>query len=326
MIRSPGLQRLLLVAAQKTDTGIGRAFHEMVRLIYLGPVLQFLARVLRPKGISADKFDLIARHSSTSASDFNAFMSDLDLSVVLPDDKIEYSFEVVQRFFYWKRKLPFIGELELYSRSELEELQKIFAEPNGVYPAIRRVRKLSWMENLLPNAISEYHRFKAERSISKILSKEEIDYAVHRSDYRVFFSEKVQAWIGASVKNVIANEANYGFESLSAYTMVQSDYFSTKIWTSLSHVAQPGEVSLPPAHAWILVALTPRASFDDPIINSVITRLRADPAVREQWTQISRIEVLVYRAVLRAQESVTEGEQNWLQGFIDSWSVAKEQL
>lgn len=326
MIRSPGLQRFLLVAAQKTDAGIGRVFHEVVRLIYLGPVLLFLSRVLRPKGISSDKFELIARHSSTSASDFNAFMSDLDLSAVLPDEMIEYSSEVVRRFFYWKRKLPFIGELELYSRSELEELQKTFIEPNGVYPSIRRVRKLSWMENLLPNAVSEYHRFKAERSISKILSKEEIDYAAHRTDYRILFSKRVQAWIDTSFKNAIANEANYGFESLSSYTMFQSDYFSTKIWTSLSHVAQPGEVSLSPAHAWILVALTPRASFDDPKINSVVTRLRTEPTVREQWTQISRIEVLVYCAVLRAQESVTEGERNWLQGFIDSWSLGKAPL
>jgi hypothetical protein len=234
--------------------------------------------------------------------------------------------EIVQRFYFWKRKLPFIGELELYARSELAELEEIFADPAAVYPAIRRVRKLSWMENLLPNAPSEYHRFKAERSIAKVLSKEGINYFEHRSDYRALFSKKVQAWIASSFSDVLKRESSYSFEELSGLAMLQSDYYSTKIWPNSSHIPQAGEVSLPQALGWILVALTPRLSFEDPKINDIVRRLRAEPTIRKQWLQISRIEVLVYRAVLRAQQSVTEGERGWLQGFIDSWTSAKDPL
>jgi hypothetical protein len=321
MISSRPLQAMLHFASVHFDGGLWRPFHELIRRMYLGPGVLFLNWVLKPAGCKKGEFRLIPRHSSTVAGDFNAFQSDLDLTVILDDSRLDCAGEVVTRYHRWKKRLPFMGELEIYSSSEHLRLERILQDESCVYPVIRRIRKLSWMEQALHDAPSRYHRAKMERSIAKILSKEDIDFSKHPLDYRAEFSERVKSHMDCWFEGDFF--AEFSDETESMRQGIRSDYLATSLIVVQSRPPKPGELCLPEALIFTLLALTPRAHFEPSSVENLVCRLRSLPLVRKRWEEVSEIEYLTFQAVLRAQLSVSDADRHWLAGFNESFNLAR---
>ncbi len=317
MIESPWLRKLLSIASKHSERRIFKPFHEAVRLFYLGPGALFLEKILRPKNIKKEDFKLLIRHSSKTRNDFNAFLSDIDLTVVMADSCIEDATQVVKRYHFTKAFLLAVGELEIYSNSELLAYQRQLDIFGDLYLWVRGIRKLAWMEKALTEAPSDYHRLKARRSIAKILSNTNISESSDETIYRSQFSKKILYWLDQEFSQAL-KVSQFEVQRLQAQSE-HSDYLSSRVYFEAGQKLKFGELYLPNDYALILLALTPMMGFENKEIEVAVEQIRSkDLKLQKVWGAFSKIESIVYGAVLRAQRHITEGERGWLQLFINS--------
>lgn len=314
MIRVKWLQDILYHASRLTWGPRWRRFHEAVRALYLGPVTGLLSFVLRPTGQPRRFLSLVPRHSTTSSGSFHAFQSDLDLSAVFAYESEAPRREIVRRHRNWQRRLPFLGELEVYTAQEYEELKALLSASS--YPFLRRIRKLAWMEKARAASPSRYHWLKANRSIEAILRAEGIPLS-RPEVYRKEFSRRVQRWVESLLKGTSPEDL---VGDCSVPEPLVSYYLDSELaWNQPAGIRR---LCLPRAHSLVLLSLTPSLDFASQELAAQVKGLRQFPPIREAWGANSRIECLVFPAVLRAQEAVTEADREWLDGFVrshDAW-------
>ena len=113
----------LLFFARLTCCLLFWPFHQVVRFAYrriLIPIMNWRLRGQFPISIQVR---LEPRHSVKDGRGFNAFLSDIDLSAYLEAPTDENA-RVIREFVQsWRKYLPFIGELEIYSFDEKRKLQ-----------------------------------------------------------------------------------------------------------------------------------------------------------------------------------------------------------
>jgi hypothetical protein len=132
----------------------------LARQFYLFTLIPALRYRLKK---SFPKADLFIRGSLRTSSGFNLFFSDLDIGIQSED-----RFEEIAAWFASARKwIPSLGEVEIYTSTELVLLRQVLARRGDEHRFIRNIRKIGWKEQELQTAQTDYHRNKCLRSMRK---------------------------------------------------------------------------------------------------------------------------------------------------------------
>ena len=113
---------------------------------------------------------LYPRNSIYDSTSFNIFMSDLDFSIVINDEKDVSLIQNVRKKI--KYFFPNIGEFEFYTSKEwIQKNRECLKEAHDIWNEIRLIRKLNWQKRSLAFADNEYSKLKYVRGINITLSK-----------------------------------------------------------------------------------------------------------------------------------------------------------
>lgn len=112
--------------------------------------------------------DVQYRHSARSFKNFNAFLSDLDITLILADNSD--SLPVLTSYFKLKKYLIMLDYPEVYEQKENDFLnsQNKYSE---LIELFWNIRKINWNLDSLREDRSELNRIKKNRSIEKSLQK-----------------------------------------------------------------------------------------------------------------------------------------------------------
>jgi hypothetical protein len=113
---------------------------------------------------------LYPRNSIYDSSSFNVFMSDLDFSIVIDEEKNVLFIQKIRKKI--KYFLPNIGEFEFYNKEEwIQKNRECLKDANHIWNEIRLIRKLNWQRKSLASADNQYSKVKYVRGINITLSK-----------------------------------------------------------------------------------------------------------------------------------------------------------
>lgn len=160
---------LLKRAAELTEGLRGWApLNEAIRISYIHLVTPALGVLLNLRAPSM-RIRVVSRHSVRRRQEFNVFLSDLDLTLITEVDLTARDLERHFRLYHFlKGCIPFLGELEVYTRGEWQVQRQIKEEEKAIIDFTSDLRKLRWQLDTLELSSSDYHRFKARRAIDKL--------------------------------------------------------------------------------------------------------------------------------------------------------------
>jgi hypothetical protein len=175
--------------------GQSSLFNKLVRFIYLSLLIPTLNKSIKffIKEISF----IESRHSVLDPIRFSAVLSDLDIYVVLKDERSIK--KVTKIFILINRFLPMIDKPEVYTEEEFRVLNKIRSFDDwNIVQTFWQMRKISWNNQSLAQDFSEINQIKKKRSnkisIDKILKKEKYNFDFHTLNDFVyldkFFNDK----------------------------------------------------------------------------------------------------------------------------------------
>ncbi len=290
----------------------GPRLNRVNRAVGWGLVHLFLPRlegVVRARFGLGPEFHLKSRHSVRSSSDYNIFFSDLDLNVILSESELSKAAEICLFLLKLKRALPFLGEVEVYSSSEREEMKALLMRVGELHKFLRDVRKLTWVENDDRRFKTPYHRLKFERAVKKILSKMKIE-----TDIRVHYNVgSCASMIEARLNELVLprDVPDLRFQVFSRYLN-----FGVKQGEGDAHLAANVVSLASPLGLWLL-ALTPFEA-ETGELRSAIKTLRHHEFVRETWTSLLRLEAITMGGVYRADPDHFTWIPEW-KSQLESW-------
>lgn len=162
-----GFMSALIFFLYKT-IGRYRFFNNLVRRLYLSFFLPLLERYLcrRYKNI----LFIEKRHSILDEERFNAFLSDIDLTIVIKNSSD--GIIILKSFFKIRKVFLMLDVPEVYTQDEFAQLELIRRGPHwGAVYAIWSIRKINWNYASMVRDASKLNLLKKERSIKQSLSK-----------------------------------------------------------------------------------------------------------------------------------------------------------
>lgn len=126
--------------------------------------------------------DIVPRNSLLSIKNFEAFLSDIDLTLVVKD-----SFDtqdLIRDFAKIKKLLVMLDMPEIYSFSEMEQL--LFFKKQSYWKLIEnlyKIRKISWSLESMKRNTSPINKIKQRRAINNSLQAIRKNYPHHSSDH-----------------------------------------------------------------------------------------------------------------------------------------------
>ena len=139
------------------DAPLFTPIHQGVRLLYANVVCSFLQFSLQRKASNVVR--IFPRRSSTeklSSRTFSLFFSDLDIGICVSDK--ENIAKLRDHFYQLKSRLIFMGELEVYTFREFEELESLEEDIGELYQVLRDMRKIGWIKGQLKTQKRNYRR------------------------------------------------------------------------------------------------------------------------------------------------------------------------
>ena len=151
--------------ARLTDSSWFQPGHAFIRQIERVSVETLLSRIICA-GTSAR---LVVRHSAEDGMGFHMLLSDIDLTAIIErEDDVP---QILERYSFCYRVLPFIGEIEVYSVAESQILENLRQDPLTGVEFIRLLRKIQWVETRKPRPLDEYNAYKTERALNKAIER-----------------------------------------------------------------------------------------------------------------------------------------------------------
>jgi hypothetical protein len=303
----------LLDLAFKNSLGFyWQPFHRFVSWVYRKYAIRLVSRALNSTIKEETQVKVIARQSASTAVDFNAFASDLDVGVLLSEEVREETYSAMRlKLSNLNRRFKVLGEAEFYLESEWA--RRVFLESSNPewLTAIRDLRKLTWMEQALETASTEYHKRKSLRSIRRIYSR------LGRPELPPLSSGN-QARVSLEIENLVRRQFSdqdltkvndlLPIGSIVAWT----HFFATSV---VSHDLDPkyrdsNFIVLEKTMAASLLATIPSYGWTtDSEISNLTTRLRANiPALAEKFRVTVEWENLQFTAFMRSVEK----KQPWM--------------
>ena len=272
------------------------------------PLIQFKLR----RTVGDPMLRIKPRHSALSGNNFNCFLSDLDLSIIFKkwDQDASLGIRAIDCLQKLKKLMLFIGEVEIYTQLESEELDFEIKASEKTYNFIRPLRKIQWMKQSHKLGLSKYHKFKALRSIRLIFKN-------------VFFSEKHD---NEQISNAISAwaESYYLLELKVIDKMlvenatlisdrVYSDYLGYHFLQD-SKIQASNEIALEKRYVVLLLALAPEDHHGAPQLNVVVRNIINEaPKLKNDRQSLARIEALIVQSWSRTQTPVPDWATLWIE-------------
>jgi hypothetical protein len=135
----------------------------LVRFFYVNILTPILFNFLKWRFSNIK--DIHLRHSVTEKKSFNAFLSDIDLTIVIENDSS--STNILKYFFQIKKILLMLDYPEVYYVDEYELLKKIQNNPSwNIIYTLWCIRKINWNYKSIASDDSLFNKTKKERSIA----------------------------------------------------------------------------------------------------------------------------------------------------------------
>jgi hypothetical protein len=291
-------RHFLLLAGYRLTSG--RAclwFHENVRWFYAHPTKWLLRRALIAAG--GRRLNLEVRNS-VSHGPFNAFMSDLDLAVVVTDSvDIERAVKAVTRVRSIRRLLPFVGEFEIYTLAEWRvRLELEAAEPLAL-GLVSGLRRLNWQRRLNASASSSYQRSKNQRAtenrLSALLGEE----------------QDLSAGVGAKLECLaIEKRVHFSAQELPVKGSGHSGFLGSRIRWDTEREDESEDLFLRPDHAAILAAILPDGDDFEAFRSEPLHQLRSG-SLTAPFAAVVAMELMLVRSTARLCEMREDGE-TWM--------------
>lgn len=168
-IKSHFLLWLLWIADRSTRNALFNPLHVIVKKFYVGPWTRFLEKKIQKD--SAVHIRLRPRHSCVENQSFSLFRSDVDYSAIVPDEtKTEDKQKIRSAYHKTFRRIPFLGELEVYTQSQVDLQEELKRRTGKFLNQLRLLRKLVWLQNRT-HLTSRYHREKNELAQREIFRR-----------------------------------------------------------------------------------------------------------------------------------------------------------
>lgn len=299
----------LLLLAKLTNHFLFKPIHKLVANIYVKIIVPQIETHLK-LSVHDQEVYLKPRHSVKSKNNFNCFLSDLDLSVVFKDstDKLN-CVNVVRRLKELKKFLPFIGEVEIYTQLEIDELSKLQLKERS-YDFLRNLRKIIWMKKSFATGATEYHRYKALRSIDLIYKN---NFSLE-SNSPGQLEKAITIWANANfAKELGLIQTLLEQNEILPMTEVYSDFLGYNFSSQPVSTARVNQLILEKKYIALLLALAPEDHHTMPQLNnSVSAIITSVPTLRTVRQNLARIEALVVLSWSKTQEPVPDWAPLWI--------------
>ena len=278
----------LLFFSHITDNKYFAFFHFAIAWFYSEVICRVLQAYYRRKEVN---LRIIARHSAKDPASFNAFSSDLDLSIVIDGsieaERIKKDFKKIRKF------LLFLGEIEIYTDEEYSALESLIKDFGYQYTSVRNLRKIYWMEQNYEAAKSDYHRFKALRAIGFCLKRLRSDkIPTSKGNYRNIAEEARSIAVTLLEPQVLCTQNLDG---------VYAEYFQATIYDGQAEETENDNLLIvDQTTAAVLLAVSPQLSFGKYSVSLAMENLRKSNArIFELWSAFCSMEYLIVTAVER---------------------------
>ncbi len=281
---------ILLAAAKFSDNQRFTPAHQRVARFYAHSIPPLLSVLL-------GRVKVVSRHSALTQEGFNMFLSDLDLSLIIPAQFIDsLSPKAAQKLKFIKKMfLPFLGEIEIYDEKEFAELSECLKNLEPYYSDIRRFRKINWMEKSIESSLTPYHDYKSHRAKRRCLQNQPDTLLP------VFLSQWVEQHFQ---KERVEIETLLDLESIGRIENQISNYWGFTL------SCNPGP--LKKADMYLLLALAVE-DFDQSWINYELGIIRsALPKLATIRQSLARAESIIVKGWERAQNPTPKWSSPWI--------------
>jgi len=305
----------LLFLAQRTSSPAFRLAHESVRGFYSVSVPRIVEGYLN-ESLIKKRSRVRLRGSTLTPTNFNLALSDLDLEIIVPDEVTVERDRIREKLIFLKKVFPPLGEAEIYTQQEKMDYDRVFENVTALYSFLRKARKWVWMERALSSAETDYHRFKASRARNNCFSD------------LIGFSVGGPPACLASLSPVMVKQLKVYFPEFEE--PILNPIKSGEVWNpymgmSIAFTSNNQEaltehtLELPDAFGLLLLAISP-CYFPDETLSDAVSQLRRRPDILAAFKNLSKLELLIARAVRRALPEVIPLE--WLDLLEKSVAVA----
>jgi len=271
----------------------------IVRL-HLLLMLPFLSRSLRREtGVELSLF--LRRGAAGKSPVYNPFFSDLDIGIIL-DDPV-HAARVASAYHGLKKRLIFLGELEIYTKSEYEALSQLKVMYGALYELIRNGRKLFWLRESTrrgrQSRQSRYHRYKARRAMRQILEKTGISRPNHGYEKQI-----------AALWQATRSE----FEIRIPRFQGTADFFCPY----LSRRFRLSESAAGISDTLLLLSCTPVSSRGNAQVDSLVREIRrTQPGIEAVYVALNEMERIFMSAFKRGASTTESWHSAWLSALTE---------
>jgi hypothetical protein len=297
----------LLALGRMSDRRLFSPFHGLVRRFYLKP-LPAAVRLLLILLSQRPDIEVAVRHSTKTGKGFNAFFSDLDLTIILTESfNLEDIRGIRESYLVLKRFFPMLGEIEIFSTAEWKVLRGLVENQGELIRVIFDLKKIRWMELKLESLEGPYHKYKIKRSIWRILKKYE-DCIPRLTELK---STGNHQWLGEGFEQKFLDLLPANARDLTSQISVP-DHFSVytrELDITVADSSQRhGSLNLNRDVSLILLSLFPAHYDDDHKIIPVLIEFRKIAEFRPIRSALLKYELLYANAAPRVHEAARNSE------------------
>ncbi len=270
-----------------------RPLRELLRWFYQGPLVRLIELDFHRRFPEHRAVRFQSRHSSKTGHRFNPFASDLDLSAFAFEVSEALAFSLANHVSRWRRHLPFVGELEIYSFAEKESLDLLMKSFGNLYDFLKPIRKILWMEREYEKRTTRYHRAKALRAVQICLDQIGPGLRARPTSNILQVVPYIEAFVRRRFGDFNSVLLDKGPRSMEPQT------------TSYLGFQVSDQLGLSKQAAMILMGLTPDSRGYEFV--------RRDPQIFAGFIALTEMELLIFRAVYRAQINILPWMNIWLE-------------
>jgi hypothetical protein len=229
-----------------------------------------------------------------SASTFNVFRSDIDYTLIISEDMGHEAARLYSVYEVWRRNLPMLGELEIYTQAEVDQRERLMLTHGPLLTYIQMLRK--WSRLHKERHSSPYHCEKSELARARILA--------HIAPSA---GSSASARLGAGLRDFLAREFGIRTPIEMPARFESASLFLGWSLATEDHSPHPSRLTLPAPQLAVLLALLPDYNHRGEILD-----LRREPKIAAAYAAVVMDELLICRSVARDPRRKEPDLAHWL--------------
>jgi hypothetical protein len=256
-------------------------------------ILPLVQAVFQAKGY---RIKIFGRHSVYSKKSFHFLLSDLDFTMVASKEEQASASRLGRKL---TKGIPFLGEFEIYDPNCFERKEFLEEKLSEVFERLRNTRKLAWLDNESSLTLSEYHRFKNERSMRITAERLGIPFQGSANLLAEAYEKFASLFFEIETKDIE--------DLLEDFEVYQHHYLGR----TLSVSPHPNCIQVSRRCCALLLLLLPIQFTGHENLDRKIRESRMSPKVAQIVRDLAELEALTFGGYLASKEFATESELAW---------------